>query len=230
VEASFESNGEEEVQDDQVTDDEATTSAASAAIPSTPERIAELSELKVVELRAELKRAGMVTTGRKQMLVERLAHLPEMRSCGRAARSLLADRAREAYLDELMSGTPASEMRVVDLKEALQQLGLVTTGRKAELCARLQQGQAASLVEQGLGVGANGLEWDVDGHDLLGKLAVVESSTAEEQEEKKGCDAVVCGFEAETFLLLREDGYLVELNERIAAGAVQRYTDLHADA
>jgi hypothetical protein len=171
----------------------------------------------------------MVTTGRKKALVERLAHLPEMRSCGRAARSLLADRAREAFLDDLVSATPPSQMRVVDLKEGLQQLGLTTTGRKAQLCARLQQGLASSLVEQGLGVSANGVEWESDGHDLLGNLALVESSDAADGQERNGCDAVVVGFADETFLVLREDGHLIEVSEQCAADAVDRYRAAHDD-
>jgi len=92
------------------------------------------STLKVTQLRAMLTSRGLPTSGKKAVLIERLAGSAPASTPNQELAAEAAEAAEAAPRDA--SATALGRMTVKQLKELLRQRGLPTTGKKADLIAR----------------------------------------------------------------------------------------------
>lgn len=121
--------------------------ATEAATTSEP------SSMKVAELREELEKRGLDTSGRKAELVSRL-EAALMSSTGPSpTKKTKSDEEEEDGID-------FDKLRVAELQDELAKRGLGTSGRKGELVSRLKAASAPQTLGQSeaAGTGAGKLE------------------------------------------------------------------------
>jgi len=105
--------------------------------------IHEPNKMKVQELKDELAKRSLSTLGKKQVLVERLSEALN------DDESETQERMQPQEANGKVQRDDPGSMKVQDLKEELKEHGENTTGKKAELVARLNAARGADAIKPG---------------------------------------------------------------------------------
>lgn len=112
------------------------------------------SSMKVAELRIQLEKRGLDTTGKKAQLIERLSQSLANNNMSPSKKARLTSEETEAPAITETENTEKEEaerdiygLKVAELKSELQKLGLDTSGRKSELQTRLSAAIKGATVQ-----------------------------------------------------------------------------------